>query len=391
VVEERTARSIARWGGSPAPGVPAGHFSARLTAEFLPDRSGPWEFGLSSAGQARLYLDGNFLVENVEPDRFYRQGANERLARIDLEAGSRHRLEAEFRVDSGEELAGVRIGARPVVPGDARQRAATVAAESDLAIVVVGYDAGWEAEGSDRPHMDLPGEQNDLIRAVAAANPRTAVVLNAGAPVTMPWADEVGAIVQLWFPGMEGGNALGDVLFGEVDASGRLPTTFPRRLEDTPAYPYYPGTEGVVRYQEGVFVGYRHYDARGVEPRFCFGHGLSYTRFTYGEVQLDRLGEDVRVHVDVTNVGQRAGREVVQLYTRALDSQIERPDRELRDFAKLELRPGETQTVSFLLEPRAFAHWDEDTQAWAVAPGEYEILVGSSSRDIRQMARVPLP
>jgi beta-glucosidase len=241
VVSERLARSLARWGGSPAPGVAAGHFSARLTGEFVADRSGTWEFGLSSAGRARLFLDGRLLVEHLEPDRFYRQGANEARARVELERGSRHRLVAELRIDTGADLAGLRVGARPVIPADARQRAARAAAEADVAVLVVGYDGGWETEGADRPHMDLPGDQDELIRAVAAANPRTVVVLNAGAPVTMPWAEDVAAILQLWFPGMEGGNALGDVLFGEVDPAGRLPTTFPRRLEDSPAYPPLPG------------------------------------------------------------------------------------------------------------------------------------------------------
>jgi beta-glucosidase len=228
---------------------------------------------------------------------------------------------------------------------------------------------------------------------VAAANPRTIVVLNAGAPVAMPWADEVAAIVQLWFPGMEGGNALADVLFGDVDPAGRLPTTFPRRLEDSPAYPYYPGQDGVVRYQEGLLVGYRHYDRAGIEPRFCFGHGLSYTRFAYANLTVDAAdaaASTTRVAVDVTNVGDRPGREVVQVYVRDPAASTDRPDRELREFAKLELDASQTRRVTFDLPPRAFAQWDIQQKAWVVEPGEREILVGSSSRDIRQTARVSI-
>jgi len=388
VVTEMLARSLARWGGSPAPGVAAGSFSARVSGEFVADRSGTWEFGLASAGQARLSLDGQLLVENLEADRFYRQGANEVLARVELERGSRHQLVGELRVDTRADMAGLRVGARPVIPADARQRAVRAASEADVAVVVVGYDGGWETEGADRPHMDLPGDQDDLVRAIAAANPRTVVVLNAGAPVTMPWADDVAAIVQLWFPGMEGGNALADVLFGDVDACGRLPTTFPRRLEDSPAYPHYPGKDGVVSYHEGIFVGYRHYDSHGVEPRFCFGHGLSYTGFDYSNLRVERSVDELHVQVDVKNVGQRPGREVVQVYVRALQSAVEQPDKELRDFAKLQLEPGETQTARFQLSPRAFAYWDTQRHDWLVEPGPREILVGASSRDIRLTSRI---
>ena len=391
VLRETLSRSIARWGGSPAPGVTPGHFSARATGEFVPDRSGTWELGLASAGQARLFLDDRLLVVSTTPDVYYRQGSTEATAQVELEAGSSHRLVAEFTVDSGVEMAGLRIGARPVPPADAQQRAVRAAQQADVALVLVGYDGAWESEGADRPHMDLPGQQDDLIRAVASANPRTVVVVNAGAPVTMPWADQVAAILQLWFPGMEGGNALADVLFGDVDPSGRLPTTFPRRLEDSPAYPNYPGQSGVVRYQEGLLVGYRHYDRAGIEPRFCFGHGLSYTRFDYSNLRVQAPDEQhVRVAVDVSNVGARRGVEVVQVYVREPGSSADQPDKELREFAKLELEPGQTRTVSFDLPPRAFAHWDAQRKAWLAEPGEREIVVGSSSRDLRQSARVNL-
>ena len=159
----------------------------------MPDRSGTWELGISSAGQARLFLEDRLLAVNTQPDVYYRQGSTELTARVDLEAGSTYRLAAEFSVDSGIEMAGLRIGARPLPPADAPQRAVQAASRADVAVVLVGYDGAWESEGADRPHMDLPGEQDDLVRAVAAANPRTVVVVNAGAPVTMPWADDVAA------------------------------------------------------------------------------------------------------------------------------------------------------------------------------------------------------
>jgi beta-glucosidase len=391
VLRETLSRSIARWGGSPAPGVAPGYFSARAIGEFVPDRSGTWELGLASAGQARLFLDDRLLVVSTIPDVYYRQGSTEVTAQVELEAGSSHRLVAEFTVDSGIEMAGLRIGARPVPPDDAQQRAVDAAAQADVALVLVGYDGAWESEGADRPHMDLPGQQDDLIRAVAAANARTVVMVNAGAPVSMPWADEVAAVLQAWFPGMEGGNALADVLFGDADPSGRLPTTFPRRLEDSPAYAYYPGQDGVARYQEGLLVGYRHYDKVGTEPRFCFGYGLSYTRFEYSNLRVQtRDDQHVHVDVDLANVGKRRGYEVAQVYVRDTTSSGDRPEKELREFAKLELEPGQRRTVSFDLPPRAFAHWDAQRKAWLVEPGEREVVVGSSSRDLRQSARVHL-
>ncbi|MBV9543800.1 MAG: glycoside hydrolase family 3 C-terminal domain-containing protein, partial [Chloroflexi bacterium] len=229
-----------------------------------------------------------------------------------------------------------------------------------------------------------------LIRAVVAANPRTVVVLNTGSPVHMDWADEVPALLQLWFPGMELGNALMDVLFGDVNPSGHLPTSFPRALSDTPAFHNYPGENGVVRYAEGVFVGYRHYDTRGVEPRFCFGHGLSYTRFEFSNLRAIAQGEAVRVSFEASNTGERDGQAVVQVYVRDVESSIERPDKQLGAFEKVALAAGEKRTVEVMLPRRAFAYWSVEAHGWVVEPGEFEILVGASSRDIRGSVRIRL-
>jgi beta-glucosidase len=385
VSHETVMRSIVRWGGSPA-GVSGGQYSARLGGDFVPDRSGPWQFGLASPGQSRLLLDDQVIVEKPETrvDPEFNRGRHEVTQEVELEAGRRYRLVAELIMTSELSQSGVRIGARPVLPANALQEAVDAAAAADVAVVVVGYDGNWECEGRDRPDMDLPGAQDELISAVLAANPRSVVVVNAGAPVTMDWADAAGAILQVWFPGMEGGNAVADVLFGDVNPSGRLPTTFPRRLSDSPASPHYPGSDGVVRYGEGLLVGYRHYDKRGVEPRFCFGHGLSYTRFSYAGLRAETLDDGIRLSVEVTNVGERAGAEVVQVYVRDPAAADEEPDKQLRQFARVELQAGEARTVELDLPRRAFAHWDIASHNWVVKPGDREILVGASSRDIRQ-------
>jgi beta-glucosidase len=253
-------------------------------------------------------------------------------------------------------------------------------------VLVVGTDGDWETEGNDRESMALPAPQDDLVRAVAAANPRTIVAVNAGSPVAMPWIDDVEAVIQCWFAGEEWGNALADVLSGDVSPSGKLPTTFPMRIEDTPAFTNYPGERGKVRYGEGVFVGYRWYDTRHIEPRFCFGHGLSYTMFDLDKPEWDDATQTVRVRV--TNTGDRRGAEVVQCYVRDIEAAVARPTQELKAFAKVWLEPGEHTDVALTLDDRAFAFWDPELHDWRVEPGEFELRVGTSSRDIRHRIAV---
>jgi beta-glucosidase len=388
------------WLGPPAPGLPTGEaFSVRASADFTPDRSGPWTFGLTSAGRSQVLLDGKVLVDNLEPTKggtFFGRGSTEVTGTADLVAGTTYRLEGHLFATArrGVSVSGLALTAEPPADEAAFERAVAVAAGADAAVVVVGTELA-DSEGADRPTMDLPEAQVALVRAVAAANPRTVVVLNTGSPVTMDWLDEVPAVVQLWYTGQQLGDALADVLFGDVDAAGRLPTTFPRRIEDTPAFPTYPGTDGRAPYSEGLFVGYRHYDAHDVGPLFPFGHGLSYTRFAYGDLAVD--GRDVRV--TVTNVGDRPGREVVQLYLHGptpadaagAPSATARPEQELKDFRAVDLAPGETTEVAFSLPDRAFAHWDLARHGWTVDAGEWEVRVGSSSRTIHATAPLTRP
>ncbi len=234
--------------------------------------------------------------------------------------------------------------------------------------------------------MDPVGRQNELVARVAAANSRTIVVLQTGGPVTMPWLLHVPAVLQAWYPGQECGNAIADVLFGETDAAGRLPQTFPVRLEDNPAFINYPGENGRVRYGESIFVGYRYYDKKHIEPLFPFGHGLSYASFGYANFRLSTASlapdGDLAVSVDVTNTSPRAGQEVVQLYVRDPKARLMRPPKELKGFRKVSLQPGETTTVSLTLDMRALAYFDDASGAWVADAGMFEVLIGSSSRDI---------
>jgi beta-glucosidase len=284
---------------------------------------------------------------------------------------------------------GARIGAAPPDTGDEFERAVAAAASADVAVVVVGSNGQWESEGHDRPDLSLPGRQRELVEAVLEVNPRTVVIVNAGSPVDMPWASRAGAVLMTWYPGEEGADALADMLVGRAEPSGRLPVTFPARVEDGPAGlgvegDRYPGIEGKVVYGEGVLVGYRFYETTRLAPLFPFGFGLSYGDVAFEDVSADGDG----VSLTVVNEGSRRGTEVVQVYVRAPESRVRRPDRELVGFAKVVLDPGERQTVRIALGRVAFRYWDVDTHGWRSDPGRYEVLVGTSSRDIRASTEI---
>ncbi len=264
--------------------------------------------------------------------------------------------------------------------------AVELAKKAKAAVIFAGLPDSFESEGFDRTHMRMPDCQNELIARVAAVQPNTVVVLHNGSPVEMPWADQVKGILEAYLGGQAVGAAVVDILFGKVNPSGKLPETFPCQLEDNPSYLYYSGEGDRVEYREGVFVGYRYYDKKKMAVRFPFGYGLSYTTFAYSEpkISAQRIQDTdtVTIRVDVTNTGDRAGKEVVQLYVSAPDSKVIRPVRELRGFDKIELAPGETKMVSFTLDKRAFAYWNTDIHDWYVESGKYLIQIGSSSRDI---------
>ncbi|MCU0519497.1 MAG: glycoside hydrolase family 3 C-terminal domain-containing protein [Anaerolineae bacterium] len=262
-----------------------------------------------------------------------------------------------------------------------------VAAAADVAVVFVGLTDADESEGYDRASLDIPPSHLALLDAILAVQPRVVVVLSNGSPIAMPWLGRVPTVLEGYLGGQAGGAGLVDVLFGAVNPSGKLAETFPVRLEDTPAYLDFPGDATRVVYNERLYVGYRYYDARHLEPLFPFGHGLSYTTFAYSDLAVDRDRLDdtgtVRVAVKVTNTGPVAGAEVVQLYVRDVEASVLRPPKELKGFEKVRLAPGEARTIDFRLGKRAFAFWDEARGDWRVETGTFEILVGASSRDIR--------
>ncbi|MEE2768360.1 MAG: glycoside hydrolase family 3 C-terminal domain-containing protein [Actinomycetota bacterium] len=397
-------------------------FAFSAVATLTPEETGEHTLTLVQAGRTRVLVDGEVIIDGIaDPpppgEAFFGLGSAEAFAPVALEAGQPVEVVVEYSSEGSIAMHGAQVGLRPPEAHDLIDRAVNAAAWADAAVVVVGTDEDWETEGRDRESMDLPGEQAELIQRVAAVNPRTVVVLNAGSPVTTDWAGEVPAVLVTWFGGQEMADALVDVLTGEAEPTGRLPTTFPNRIEDTPAYLNYPGENGRVLYGEGIFVGYRWYDARQTPVAFPFGHGLGYTTFSWGEAHLSDApshaeligGATVTITVPVTNTGDRPGTEVVQCYVAPEASVLARPPKELKGFAKVLLEPGETTEVAIELGLRAFAYYDPGDPTWVersirvpvaagggrhgpghraeagwyIDPGCYRLLLGISSVDIR--------
>ncbi len=369
----------------------------RWTGSLTVPENGSYEIVLNHVGKVKLFLDGKSILDSVAPKPGTADAYTHGVTVQKLQAGKRYELRMDYVRYPEQEIVNYKLGMGLTFGSgkDTRQaQALELAKHCDIALVFAGYPEAFESEGNDRPSMDLMGEQNELIAAVARTNPRTVVVLNVGAPVHMPWVDQVAAIVQAYYPGMENGNAVVSVLLGKVNPSGKLPVTFPVRLEDSPAYinASYPGCREV-NYGEGIFVGYRFYDKKDISPLFPFGHGLSYTTFAYSDLKMTqkvKAGQKIELSVTVRNSGNVAGKEVVQLYVSDLKSSLPRPPKELKGFAKVALKPGESKTVTFSLDERALSFYDPYKQAWVAEPGEFEVLVGSSSRDIRQKMKFRL-
>jgi beta-glucosidase len=368
-------------GGMPAPGIGPDGWSVRWTATFTAPVEGDYTFHLTNHAHASLYLDGAPTIDNGGGFPGLTKSATVHLA-----AGE-HAIRVDWAKPTGQAMIELAWTPPPQTPNVEIQEAAEAARRADVAVVFV---ANKDTEAIDRPDLSLPGHQDALVQAVAAANPHTVVVLQTGSPVTMPWLDDVAGVLEAWYPGEEAGNAMAAVLFGDTDPSGRLPITFPRQLADTPASTpaQYPGVGGVATYSEGLDVGYRHYDQRHIEPLFPFGYGLSYTSFRLAHLRVahPRRGA-VTASVEVTNTGRRRGSQVVQVYVAGADGAAG-PPRRLEGFAKVSLRPGERRTVTIAFGPRAFAHWDTTKHAWVQPAGSYAIYAGTSSRDLPLSARV---
>jgi len=420
VVVQPAPTSLVRFFGSTPDGVDPKAFSARIDGSFVPDSDGPHTVGVVSTGPVVVSADSGSGVVELVADRdgslprseeFFGYGSIEVTATIECTAGVPVPMAIRWATASVNGFAAVRVGVRSPEPADLMDRAVAAAAAADVAVVVVGTNDEWETEGFDRTTMDLPGRQDELVRRVVAANPRTAVIVNAGSPVTMDWADpdddaNVGgaapAILTSFFAGQEQAEGLVDVLFGDADPGGRLPVTFPKRLTDHPAYPHHrPDHDStgnnIQRYGEGLFVGYRGYEVRDLEPRFAFGHGLSYgssdwaaPELSAASISVDELigGAAIDAAVAVTATGQRPATVVVQGYVAPVAPRAARPPKELKAWTKRIVPAGATDTIRLEFGFDAFQHWDTATGGWLVDTGDYDLVFAESSASEIHRVRV---
>jgi beta-glucosidase len=370
------------------PGGALNRYSARWTGFFTPPKTGVYRLAAQAYGRDsyRLFLDGKKLMDRKD------QAQPIGVKDCRLQKGRPYALRLEYAHDEHHSLLGFGVfpAERHVEP-----EALDLARRADRVVLCVGFDPTSEGEGSDRT-FGLPQGQDELVRRVLEANPRTVLVLTSGGAVDMvPWVRRVPAILETWYAGQEAGRALARILFGKANPSGKLPISFDRRWRDNASYgSYYPDSRNRIRYREGVFSGYRHYDRARVKPLFPFGHGLSYTRFRYGGLRISPAcwgGEGrVAVSFEVANRGGLAGAEAAQVYVAAGRSPLPRPVKELKGFAKVALKPGRKKRVKVMLDLRAFSYFDEGTGRWEAPPGAYGILVGSSSEKIELRGKIEL-
>ncbi|KAF8963765.1 beta-glucosidase [Flammula alnicola] len=378
-------------------------WTMKLRGQLKPrEKDCTFEFGLTVAGRAKLYVDGNLVIDNWTRQRrgedFFGYASEEELGRYDLKAGVKHDILVEFcnvraPADGDEDEAvmdsnpGVRLGGVEVQDSDELiATAVQLAKEADAVIAVVGLNGEWETEGYDRKSLALPGRTDELIFKVAAVNPKTVVVTQSGSAITMPWSDSVAAIVHTWYLGNASGDAIADVIFGKHNPSGKLSLSFPKREEDVPSFGHFHSEDGKIRYAEDLYVGYKHYQHRNLAPLYAFGHGLSYTTFTLSALTLSQpiitTGEfTLTASVKVTNIGSVAGSEVVQLYiSLPSTSELTHPALQLKGFAKVrDIAPAVSETVQITLDKYAVSYWSELYNTWIVEKGVYGVKVGTSS------------
>ncbi|KAH0292634.1 hypothetical protein M436DRAFT_49461 [Aureobasidium namibiae CBS 147.97] len=379
------------------PKLKSGLWYADIEAYYTADRDGEYEIGVCVYGSAKVFVNDELVLDITENQRqgsaFFGLGTDEDICSVPMKKDQTYKVRLEFASAPTSKLTGgsvdfgggaVRIGGAWKIDADEEvRRAAELAKSADQVLVCAGLNMDWESEGFDRPDMKLPGHLDRLISAVAEANPRTAVVLQSGTPVEMPWLSKVPAVLQAWYGGNETGNGIADVVFGDVNPCGKTSLSFPIKNEDNPAFLNYRSEAGRVLYGEDVYVGYRYYDTLGRPVAFPFGHGLSYTSFGFSDLKLDVPSNndgDLIAKVTVKNTGKVAGAQVAQLYISPVTPSIRRPTKELKAFTKAFLEAGEKKTVELKVAVKyATSFWDERRNAWVSEKGKYKVIVADSS------------
>ena len=367
-----------------------------ISGSFTPQESGIFDFGVSVQGTATLYIDNKLVVDNTTNQKraegFFRNGTIEEIGSLYVEQNRSYQILCVW--NSPETSALVTNSSQTFHPGNIRlsgchrmdvedsiKAAVKLASEVDQVVLMAGFVGELESEGNDRKHMDLPPNTDRLISAVLKVNPRASICISSGAPYSMPWLKETKSLLQAWYGGNEIGNAVADILYGTINPSGKLPISFPARIEDNPGFLCSHAERKRVLYADDIFVGYRHYDTVDREVLFPFGHGLSYTEFKISNVQAHTDADTLQVDVNLTNIGARDGLETIQVYVSQESPSVKRPAKELKGFKKVRLRKDETKSVSLHLDLKyVTAFWDEAKDKWICEADNYTVLVGTSSR-----------
>ncbi len=358
------------------------HWSARWTGKFKSLGDGWYEIGVAADNGVRLFLDGKKVIDywiDSRPSKF-------KIVPMQMKAGHLYDLKVEYYENMGS--ASCRLGLAPIDKSDKLEQAVKLAKQSDVVVLCLGLNKEFEGESTDREDLALPLKQSELLLEVVKANPKTIVVLNNATPVLMAgWIEKVPAVIEAFYPGQEGGHALANILFGDVNPSGKLPLTLMKRREDCSDFGTYPGSKSIADYKEGIFVGYRHFDKENIDPLFPFGFGLSYTTFEYSGLKLNKpvieQNDTLTVSLNIRNTGKIDGDEIVQLYIHDPVASVEREVRSLKGFERVSLKAGEQKEVRFRIDKSHLSFFDTTTNRWVAEPGQFEVIAGSSSRDLR--------
>ncbi len=357
----------------------------RFSCDYSPDVSGEHDFEIFGIGLGKLKIDGKVLIDNwnetTQGEAFFSFATAPKRNSIYLDKNETYKFEVEYFFEG--RFPAIHFGCMPPEKENLLEEAIKTSREADAVILIVGTNSDWETEGNDRSELALPADQDKLIESVIKENANTVVVINSGSPVSMPWIKDSNAILQSWFGGQEYGNALADLIFGEINPSGKLPTTFPVQIEDTPAFDYYPGKNSQMNYEEKLLIGHRWYERKGKKPLFPFGFGLSFTKFSFSDLEVIKKDDlNINCKFRIKNFGEMDGHEVAQCYVAFLKAEEDEPLKTLQSFKKVFIEKNKEIELEISLNKRNFSYWDVDKKDWMVKPGEYRIDIGSSSEKI---------
>ena len=358
----------------------------KFSCTYVPDISGEHAFEIFAIGKSKLLINNEEIIDNwTDPlpgDAFFAHGSSSKRGASHLEKDKSYQIEIQYKFEGN--FPAIYIGCQPPDKIDLLDEALNIAKEVDEVILLVGTNSDWETEGNDRVDFNLPGEQNTLIEKVLEINPNAIIVLNTGSPVDMPWVNKAKSILQSWYAGQEYGDALFEILTGLVNPSGKLPTTFPKHIKDTPAYSCYPGENLQMSYDEKLLIGYKWYDRKKIEPLFHFGHGLSYTNFEYSNLRISNSDKNnFTCSFNIENVGDISGFEISQCYISFMNCDEDEPIKKLQGFDKTYINSGEIKKIEICLDSKSFSTWDIKNHQWEIKKGVFNILIGSSSNDIK--------